>query len=159
MTAAAPRDMFIWQITELSGLRNLKSLVWSTLYFPSCWIAGRRHACLGGSIQNHKNKDSLYIIKSLESGRIGQIVCKYRAFPIVRSIDFIIQCTISKSFIPQVDRNASIRGTNITDLEFVPAVGAEGRRKSNVKGGILSDGGIVNHVVDHFLIYIRVPTP
>jgi hypothetical protein len=61
-----------------------------------CWIAGRRHACLGGSIQNHKNKDSLYRRKSLESGRIGRIVYKYRASPTVRSIDFIIQCTIPK---------------------------------------------------------------
>jgi hypothetical protein len=56
----------------------------------SCWIAGRRHACLGGSIQNHKNKASLYGKKSLESGRLGQIVYKYRASPTVRSTDFII---------------------------------------------------------------------
>ena len=56
-----------------------------------CWIAGRRHACPGGSIQNHKNKDSLYKRKSLEPGRIRQIVYKYRASPTVRSIDFIIQ--------------------------------------------------------------------
>jgi hypothetical protein len=44
----------------------------------------------GGSIQSHKNKDSLYGRKSLELGRIGQIVYKYRASPTVRSIDFII---------------------------------------------------------------------
>jgi hypothetical protein len=61
-----------------------------------CWIAGRRHTCLGGSIQNHKNKDSLYGRRSLESGRIVQIVYKYRASPTVRSIDFIIQCTTPK---------------------------------------------------------------
>jgi hypothetical protein len=54
-------------------------------------------------LENHKNKDSLYGKKSVESGRTGQIVYKYRASPTVRSIDFIIQCTIPKSFIPQVD--------------------------------------------------------
>jgi hypothetical protein len=70
----------------------------------ACWIAGRRHACLGGSIQNHKNKDSLYGKKSLESGRIGQIVYKYRASPTVRSIDFIILMHHSQSSIPQVDK-------------------------------------------------------
>jgi Sugar (and other) transporter len=68
-----------------------------------CWIAGRRHACLGGSIQNHKNKDSLYGRKSLESGRIRQIVYKYRASPIVRSIHFIILMHYSQSSTPQVD--------------------------------------------------------
>jgi hypothetical protein len=36
-------------------------------------------------------------------GRLEQIVYKYRASPTVRSLDFIIQCTISKRFIPQVD--------------------------------------------------------
>jgi hypothetical protein len=41
--------------------------------------------------------------KSVESGRIEQIVYKYRASPTVRSIDFIIQCTIPKRLIPQVD--------------------------------------------------------
>ena len=70
----------------------------------SCWIAGRRHACLGGSIQSHKNKDFLYGRKSLESGKIEQIVYKYRASPTVRSIDFIIPMHHSKSSIPQVDR-------------------------------------------------------
>jgi hypothetical protein len=68
-----------------------------------CWIAGRRHACLGGSIQSHKNKDSLYGRKSLESERIGHFVYKYRASPTARSIDFIIQMHHSKSSIPQVD--------------------------------------------------------
>jgi hypothetical protein len=39
------------------------------VFFTSlCWIAGRRYACLGGSIQSHKNKDSLYGRRSLESG-------------------------------------------------------------------------------------------
>jgi hypothetical protein len=76
-----------------------------------CWIAGRRHACLGGSIQNHKNKASLYGKKSLESGRLGQIVYKYGASPTVRPIDFIIQCTIPKIFIPQVDNIISRAGT------------------------------------------------
>jgi hypothetical protein len=42
-------------------------------------------------MQSHKNKDSLYGRKSLESGRIRQIVYKYRASPTVRSVDFIIQ--------------------------------------------------------------------
>jgi len=54
-------------------------------------------------MQSHKNKDHLYGRKSLESGRIEQIVYKYRASPTVRSIDFIIQCTIPKSSVPQVD--------------------------------------------------------
>jgi hypothetical protein len=58
--------------------------------YPHCWIAGRPPACPGGSIQNHKNKDSLYGRKSLESGRVEQIVYRYRASPTVRSIDFII---------------------------------------------------------------------
>jgi hypothetical protein len=75
-----------------------------SIAFELCWIAGRRHACLGGSIQSHKNKDSLYGRKSLESGRIRQIVYKYRAFPTVRSIDFIIPMHHSKSSIPQVDK-------------------------------------------------------
>jgi hypothetical protein len=70
-----------------------------------CWIAGRRHACLGGSIQSHKNKDSLYGRKSLESGRIRQIVYKYRASPTVRSIDFIIPMHHSKRSIPQVNNS------------------------------------------------------
>jgi hypothetical protein len=68
-----------------------------------CWIAGRRHACLGGSIQSHKNKDSLYGRELLESGRIRQIVYKYRAPPTVRSIDFIISMHYSQSSTPQVD--------------------------------------------------------
>jgi hypothetical protein len=76
-----------------------------------CWIAGRRHACLGGSIQSHKNKDSLYGRKSLESGRMRQIVYKYKASPTVRSIDFIISMHHSKRSIPQVDRHQwSLRG-------------------------------------------------
>jgi hypothetical protein len=45
----------------------------------------------------------LYGRKSLESGRIEQIVYKYRASPTVRSIDFIIPMHHSKSSIPQVD--------------------------------------------------------
>jgi hypothetical protein len=75
----------------------------------SCWIAGRRHACLGGSIESHKNKDSLYGRKSLESGRIEQIVYKYMASPTVRSIDFIIPMHHSKRSIPQADRNSGCR--------------------------------------------------
>jgi hypothetical protein len=68
-----------------------------------CWIAGQRHACLGGSIQSHKNKDPLYGGKSLESGRIRQIVYKYRSSPTVRSIDSIIPMHHSKRSILQVD--------------------------------------------------------
>jgi hypothetical protein len=55
-----------------------------------------------------RTKDPLYGKKSLESGRIGQIVYKYRASPTVRSIDFIIQCTIPK--VPlKLPLQASIR--------------------------------------------------
>jgi len=68
-----------------------------------CWIAGQRHAYPGGSIQNHKNKDSLYRKKSLESGRIEHIVYKYRASPTDRFIDFIIPMHHFQRFIPQVD--------------------------------------------------------
>jgi hypothetical protein len=60
-------------------------------------------------MQSHKNKESLYGRKSLESGRIGQYVYKYRASPTVRFIDFITQCTIPKRFIPQVDKLISVR--------------------------------------------------
>jgi hypothetical protein len=58
---------------------------------------------LGGSIQSHKNKDSLYRRKSLESGRIEEIVYKYRASPAVRSIDFIILVHHSQRSTLQVD--------------------------------------------------------
>jgi hypothetical protein len=81
-----------------------------------CWIAGRRHACLGGSIQSHKNKDSLYGRKSLESGRIEQIVYKYRAPPTVRSIDFIIPMHHSKRSISQVDSFVIISEISSTRL-------------------------------------------
>jgi hypothetical protein len=88
------------------GSRGHRLVAVLHVIYPQRWIAERRHACLGGSIQNHKNKDSLYGKKSLESGRIEQIVYKYRASPTVRSIDFTIQCTIPKKFIPQVDTQA-----------------------------------------------------
>jgi hypothetical protein len=58
---------------------------------------------MGGSIQSHKNKDSLYGRKTLESGKIRQIVYKYRASPTDRSIDFIIPMHHFQRFIPQVD--------------------------------------------------------
>jgi hypothetical protein len=45
----------------------------------------------------------LYGRESLESGRIEQIVYKYRTSPTVRSIDFITLMHHSKSSIPQVD--------------------------------------------------------
>jgi hypothetical protein len=82
-----------------------------------CWIAGRRHACLGGSIQSHKNKDSLYGKKSLESGRIGQMVYKYRASPTVRSIDFIIPMHHSKDpFLKLTTRHRSTKPDQLVVL-------------------------------------------
>jgi hypothetical protein len=42
--------------------------------------------------------------KSLESGRIRQIVYKYRASPTVRSIDFIIPMHHFQRFIPPFDK-------------------------------------------------------
>jgi hypothetical protein len=101
------RGVAVWRINWSSErITHILILLFSysfILIIFLCWIAGRRHACRGGSMQSHKNKDSLYGRKSLESGRIEQIVYKYSASPAVRSIDFIIQCTIPKRFIPQVD--------------------------------------------------------
>jgi hypothetical protein len=90
-----------------------------------CWIAGRHHACLGGSIQSHKNKDSLYGRKSLESGRIGQIVYKYRASPTVRSI---IPMHHSKRSIPQVDKDYQRFGYETHPTHALP--GSDGTRAS-----------------------------
>jgi hypothetical protein len=56
-------------------------------------------------LYSHKNKDSLYGRRSLESGIIEQIVYKYRASPTVRSIDFIIQMHHSQRSTPQVDNS------------------------------------------------------
>jgi hypothetical protein len=65
-----------------------------------CWTA----PCMSGRFYTaHKNKDSLYGRRSLESGKIEQIVYIYRASPTVRSIDFIIQMHHSQRSTPQVD--------------------------------------------------------
>jgi hypothetical protein len=49
----------------------------------TCWTAGQRHTRLVDSLQNHKNRESLYRTHTVESVRIGQNVYKYRAFYIV----------------------------------------------------------------------------
>jgi hypothetical protein len=51
----------------------------------------------------------------MESGRIDQIVYKYRASPTVRSIDFIIQMHRFQRSIPQVDK--------IDELYNIPSKG------------------------------------
>jgi hypothetical protein len=66
-----------------------------------CWTA----PCMSGRFYIEPQEQRLFVCKEVTGiRRIEQIVYKYRASPTVRSIDFIIQCTIPKRFIPQVDK-------------------------------------------------------